>query len=331
MTTQESLAQYQWRFRTNAIEGAYENSVGMQRVNAGLNRIGLVLDGPEHPLGPNVKVGEFEQVPEGTIAYQGDPARPGGLIIVVRRDGVWRALYGDGPPYGVVTLATVPGRPDEPPAWLTTPGTEQDVDLIKAFKARAWKVGYEIKQSAQWCPTFENVLARVDVSAASVREAGSIRHNGWAVGDMLSAQVQAQQLPEGTILFWNGSTVDKVAFMVSVRDDAMQGQNDSWCRRLLAVGTTGNFRTGSTIAAFSDGDPEQPWNIRVGPPQQWLEALPTGTFFQVRLDSRDVYHVTRDGGIVGHRSVARNVDGRGDYQASQFSGYNNIYLIGYTE
>lgn len=326
MATQESLAQYQWRFRVNAIRGAYENSVSMNRVKGGLNRLGLVLDSPSHPLGPDVTIGVCDHPPEGTVVYSGSPDRPHELGIHVWRDGVWATVFG-APPYNMVTVVSVPGRGEDPPAWLTTPGDESDVNLIKMFKARAWKIGHRVQQEASWCPTFDRVMAQVDVSASSVTAAGAIRHNGWAVGDMLASQSDAQQLPSGTVLFWNGTEGDEVRFMVSVRDDTMRNKNESWCRRIVAKGTTGNFRTGCIIASFPDGVDDDPadWNIRVTPVRQWLPELPPGVFFTIDPEAHDGYTTCDDGMVAPGRESRVS----GPYTPGQFSTYNYIYLMGY--
>jgi hypothetical protein len=324
----ESLLQYRWRFRTNAMRGAIEHQVGLDRVNSVLNRLGVGLDSDEHPLGPDVPVGNRESVPDGTLVYSGRIEDPARLSIWQWRQRQWHLVFGPGGMDTIVSIAAVPGRDNsKPPAWLTLPGTEEDVNPIKAFKARGWRLGHRLQQESSWCSTFDNIMARVGVSPASVHEAKMIGDtNGWQIGDAVGSQAEAATLPQGSVVLWTEHASG--AFMFSVRDDDMT--NESRCRRLVAHEVTGNFRVGAHVVYMPnpDDDSDLDWEFRVAA-GWWWNRMPVGMFFKVAPGPADEYHVAHDGRIARGVHGDRSLYAIGSYDLSAFSSYHYLYLIGY--
>jgi len=286
----ESLAQFQWRFRTNALRGACENGVGLRVVWSGLKNLGLSLD--QWELGPDVPITTVDQMPEGTTAYVGDPERPESLGIFRMHNGTWQTIHqGRGLDY-VLRIAYLPGSSvTETPAWLTTPGTDDDVTRIAEWKGVAWREGQKVRSHTTWCGAFEGILARVGVTAAAAS-----RTNGISIGESVTP-AQAMSLPPGSVFgWWAGDQ-----FAIYRRLDADPPLNPAGTERVCGHRgdgpALGNFqRNGMRYIAHPS---DERWDFQIGRLHTWVPLFPVGTFFSIGREST-LYHVARDGRIAYH-------------------------------
>lgn len=333
MKEQESLAQYQWRFRLNAVTGAIRHGIGMHRISRALAELGVDLDSPDFPLGAEVPIGSNESVPEGTVVYQGNPKDPHRLAVWVRQRDGWQHLFGGANRLNEsVKIAALPGRPAEPPAWLTTPGDRESVDQIKVFKARAFRVGQRVRNEASWCGTYDQVMSAVGVNANSVREAeGLTSASGFRVGDTLHAD-EVRRTPVGTVFSWvDPTTVGR--FAVYRRTERAEAMNPSGTERVCGNrqdGTQlGNYRVGAVVRWLPDapgasGD----WDWRIGRVAEWLPHLPVGTFFRVG-DEQPLYHVAQDTRLASNGNQSRSIQEHGQWQAADFPQNYDLNVIGF--
>ena len=143
----ETLMQFMWKFRENAISGAHENGVSIEACMKGLRLLGL--ENEEFPLGPKVKfkvLDDRAEFPENTVianALHTDP-KHARFTLFVRKRRTWHTLLGR---EGLGRDAVIMDYPGVviPPAWWTEVGTDKSEEEIRQFKARAWRISLQIK------------------------------------------------------------------------------------------------------------------------------------------------------------------------------------------
>jgi hypothetical protein len=315
----ETLAQYQWRFRNNAISGAVENSIGMRHVTDALHRLGLTDE--QFPLGPKVPITLNDEVPDGTVVYVGSPDEPRTLGVFRRDRGAWQWVFGhvDYTP-NTMMVESMPGV-ETPPDWWTAPGEDNEEERIKKFKARAYQVGRRTQQAASWCGTYDNVMARVGVTAEAVRGIDATQ-----IGDVIP-QGEVTRLPEGAILAWVDPE-NTTRWAVYRRDN--NAQNTTRTERILGNraegGPLNNWRAGARVVFLPDLSDRWEWQLRTNRAGHVLSTGPVGLFF---LYSGSIYVKARDGRIAPAPDLA--VADRGRWTIEQSFNQVAIVVIGWKE
>src|SRR5262245_57784527 len=210
--TCESLRQWQWRYRDHCYCSADQAGVQRHVVDGVMDELGLTAD--MFPLGSGVPITnerDKERLPDGTQMVRGEPDNLRGFGLYVKFHSEWRLLLGEMPyqhnrPYRIVT--------GEPPEW-NQPGTEEGLQDLYNFQARAWRIGWQAKVLHRWCGSYEEYMKRIGLDSGVLRLA---RFEGLAVGDRINTE-QAASLPEGSVLRWVRKT-DPTDFTWFVRDDS---------------------------------------------------------------------------------------------------------------
>lgn len=276
---QETLRQFQWRFWENAVSGAHENGVSMDATLKGLRLIGLNRD--DFPLGPSVrfKVLDDQTVwPEGAVIANAHRLNPldESFTLFVRKRRSWASLLGKQGLGRDAVIMEYPGV-ESPPEWWTEVGDESSLAEVLQFKARAWRIGQQIKSEQSWCGTYEHVIARVGVSARSVREAAV--SGGAVVGERVS-QRDAARTPEGTLLFYRGEEWSDhwaVFRRENSQTNLCQTRRVAGHRNLNAP-ALGHYQTSMTVLSVPVGD-DPAWVVDTEHVPQMLDILPSGTVF----------------------------------------------------
>ena len=209
----DSLIQWQWRFRDNAYQSAEQAGVHRETVDKAMADLHLTDD--MFPLGAGVKLASDRNkdlLPIGSVVVQGEPERLADFGVFTRTPQGWTPVLGQRASHAGYPVTVISG---EPAVWATTPGTEAEQSLVKQFKAKAWKIGYQVKVQHRWCESYESYMARVGLDESVLRE---VSFNGVTVGDKVNAG-QAAGLPEGTVLRWVSRTGSD-NFTWYIRDDA---------------------------------------------------------------------------------------------------------------
>lgn len=210
----ESLVQWQFRFYDNALQSAEQAGVHREVVTRACDELGI---GDEtFPIGAGVTMkSEYQKsrVPEGALVVRGEPEHLTTFGLFAKRNGRWTTVLGgsaghSGYPVTVVSGAVVP--------WATTPGTADEQEALRAFKAQAWKVGWKVKTNHRWCESYEAYMARIGLDESALR---GVAYGGISVGDKVNRS-QAAILPAGSVLRWVHSA-DPDTFTWFIRDDAI--------------------------------------------------------------------------------------------------------------
>ena len=275
----DTLMQFMWKFRENAISGARENSVSMDATMKGMRLLGLDI---EWELGPGVPIKALDDnlpLPEGVVAANAavpDP-KDNNYSLFVRKRRSWSSILGRSGLGRDLVIVDYPGV-EAPPAWWAEVGNEETAKQVAHFKARAWRIGNKIKSEQSWCGTYEHVIARVGVTARSIREAQA-DGGGYDVGDTVS-QVHAAAMPEGTLFLYRSETwADHWA--VYQRDNT--SDNLTRTRRVaghrnLSAPALGNYQSTMTILSLPiEGMTE--WTVEQPHVPVILAAVPIGTVF----------------------------------------------------
>jgi len=320
---QETLLQFMWKFRENALSGAHENGVSLEATMKGLRLLGLDIP---WELGPGVQMKTLDDrldLPDGVVVVNASLTDPKheDYTLFVRKGRRWTIILGRAGLGRDAVIVDYPGV-TETPAWWAQQGDEDAARQVAQFKARAWRVGQQIKSEQSWCNTYEHVIARVGVTARSIREAqvGA----GFGPGDRIG-QRDAVSLPAGSLLIYRSNDwTDHWA--VYERDDSCD--NMTRTRRIAGhrderAASLGHYQSVMTVLAMpiEAGQPAQ-----ADPPQvpQILDLLPIGTVFTY---SGCQYVICRDRQIITWTRATEEIPARGIHQASAFTGAHIIINI----
>jgi hypothetical protein len=271
--TWESLAQWQFRFRDNAIASADSAGVSRSTVFQATNELGLTDD--LFPMGQGVKVSnEYDKgrLPVGTQVMVGHPDRVTTFgLFVLARGGGWQHLLGEVHNQQGHTVEVLTGDPVE---WAVTPGTEAEQEALANFKARAWRVGWKVKLSHRWCESYEGYMAKIGLNEDVLR---NVKHGGLTIGERTNPRGSAA-LPAGSILRWV-SRSDPANFTWYIRDDSMN--NEARTRAIFGHRRDGSGlrNSGSTMEVMWIANDEGVMALRVDGLSDLIEHLPVGTRF----------------------------------------------------
>jgi len=254
--TYPTLRQWQWKWLDNAWMSAEQAGVQARTVETGMERLGLTWD--MFPVGEGLVLRSrhaLNRVPDGSLFFVGDLAAANGNgngygLFVKPRGG--EPVHLLGAQQGFVGLPLHVGQvPDGQVAdWFV----EQNHDVatteaVNEFKARAWRVGWKIKQQHGWCASYETYMRQVGLDADATRLA---RSGGLAVGDRCNPE-QAATLAVGTVLRWVSSNHPE-RWQWFIRDDTVV--NAGRTRLLFGTATEHrSYRTSMEVLAFGSGDP----------------------------------------------------------------------------
>lgn len=297
---QETLRQFQWKFRENAIAGASENGVSMDACMKGLRLLGI--DEP-FPLGPGVKFKSLDNqltFPAGLVVAnalpQLAPSHANYTLFAWKPRLGWRAIVGRA---GMARDVVVVQHPEveETPEWWAEVGTEQSRDEVLQFKARAWRISTQIKSEQSWCGTLEHVIARVGVTHRSIREA---QNGGFSPVDRVG-QRDCAGLAEGSLLFYqDGQYLNQWA--VYERDDT--SDNLTRTRRIAGhrneYGPALGHYHATMLLITTPTEGLAPRTVDGATAPQVLSLLPVGTVFA--YGGQDRYIICRDRLCMTHRA-----------------------------
>jgi len=209
--TWESLAQWQFRYRDNALTAAEQAGVSTRTVLDAMRELGI--DDTYFPLGRGVRVAnahDKDRLPVGSLVARGEPEDVSTFGLFVKAQRGWQHILGDynsndGP------VEVVSGDPVE---WATAPGSEAEQAAIADFKARAWRVGWKVKVANRWCESYETYMGRVGLTDEVLQHA---TFAGITTNEHI-AQAMASRLPEGSLLRWHHRT-EPGTFTWYIRDD----------------------------------------------------------------------------------------------------------------
>lgn len=322
---QETVEQIKWNFRVGALAAATSHGVGRDTVERTLAEMGIGAKDMAPTLGAGVRVDNqsMNDLPDGSTVYSGSPNALRHFSVQTKKAGRWVTVLGERSRLDtLVTVQSVAGDLTEP-GWLTREGTEEDVEAIQDFKARAWRVGYALKRSQGWCSTYESIVHGLGVTEADLHRT---RVGGFAVGDRVQAPMVAA-LPVGTLLMWINSTRPD-EWGLYVRDDT--ASNTPQTRRVAGVPDSNeNYHRYMTVVAIpANGGTEIGWSIPGDPARIWA-ALPGGTVFTYG-GGGDEFVKTRDGLAVDRRSY-RPLQNNGTYSEGQFGTNPNFTVRGFLQ
>jgi hypothetical protein len=310
----ETLMQYQWKFRENAISGASENGVSMTATMEGLKMLGV---SEPFPLGPGVKIKALDTdlgIPENTVAGKvnctPDHDR---YTLWVWRSGNWRPLFGRSGLDRDIVIVEMPGV-TETPAWWTEVGNEETEQQVADFKAHAWRIGKRIKQSQSWCSTYEHVVARVGVTASSVRASTA---GGFAVGETIG-QRDASRLPVGSLLLYTHELGSWAIYRREDPVDNMTRTRRMYGHRAENMPALGHYQALMTVLAMPvapGGDP----TIDADQVAPMMERLPIGAVVDY---AGSLYVRCLDRQYTSWRS-GQTIPERGAHDASAFASTTN--------
>ena len=308
----ESLIQWQFRYRDNAYQSAESAGVSRSVVDDVCAQLGVSDD--MFPLGKGVSLlsnHDLERLPIGAQVARGRPQNPSRFGLFVKRADNWKLVLGEQTGFSGHRVTVVSG---DPPEWVTTPGTERDVDLINEFKARAWRVGWKVKKAQRWCDTYESYMHRVGLDASALQH---VSYAGITVGEKVEPTLAAS-LPVGSVFKWV-SRNDPNTWTWYIRAD--DTRNVSRTKALFGHRTDGgslrNSASTMEVVHIEDG---HGMDIRVAFDDVIIPHLPVGT--KVQYSAVD-YIVCQDHRVTGWTTDGRPPE-RGQWDWSQLGGALSI-------
>jgi hypothetical protein len=314
---QPTVEQVKWQFRVGALAAAATHGVGIATVEDTLRVMGCGIDdvaptlgrGVKVPINPDRESRNASLLPDGSVVFQGTPHNPASLSVYMRKAGRWVLILGERDhPEGEAVIESVNGN-REPPEWLSREGTNEDLEKIGEFKARAWRVGWKLKQSQGWCSTYESIVHRLGVTQADTQRS---QYRGLGIGDRITA-AEAMRLPIRSLLWWQHSDAPE-RWALFIRDDG--SANAAGTLRVAGSGESHeNYRRYMTVASIANEDGNTLWPVPENPPGVW-EALPPGTVFSYRQGGEAEYIKCRDGRTIAAANTV--IPERGNYLLHQF-------------
>ena len=315
----ETLVQYQWKFRENALSGAHENGVSISATMEGLKMLGV---SEPFPLGPGVRIKTLDVslgLPENTVvgkaACNPDHDR---YSLWVWRTGNWRALLGRSGLDRDVVIVEMPGV-TETPSWWTEVGDEDSAQQIAEFKAKCWRIGSRIKSQQSWCATYESVIARVGVTARSITASA---HSGFGVGEVVG-QRNVARLPVNSLLLWTHALG---SWAIYRRDDSMDNQTKTrriFGHRAETTAPLSHYQAVMTVLAIPAVPSDEHATIDAHMVPAMLEQLPIGTVINY---SGSLYVICRDR-LLNTYLTGRQIPERGVHAPSAFRSATNTAFI----
>jgi hypothetical protein len=251
-------------------------------------------------LGTGVPIATDDRLPDGTVAYVGNPQVPSRFGVFRRKGGRWVPVLGEvtAPGYEA-TVDSVDGV-RERPAWLDEVGVEDDPEVGR-FKAVAWRVGYQLKREQRWCGVYEEVVRSLGISADDAR-----RHPEHGAVPIAGQRVEATEailLPHGSLLMWRHADYPE-RWTLYVRSPHSSNQAGT-----LRVGGTDesheNYRRRMDVLAVATAEGMIQWTVPNDPPNL-VGHLPRGTWV-TNTGTGQRYTVARDGRLwEGHTNRMRD-------------------------
>lgn len=328
VTDQETPTRWLWKFREHCYKSAEQAGVDNATVAKVMEQVGAT---PEvFPLGRGVtldSIHEVNRLPVGSIVYTGSP-ESGSRFGVFRRTGRdadgWESLLG----YDylnhnyTVVIETLPGA-DGPPDWWTEPFHEEMAQALANAKAKAWRVGWKVKIAHSWCPSYEEYMKRIGLTAEVLRSA---TFEGISVGDRIEP-MQVATLPEGSILRWVSTRDPETRWAWYIRDDSQ----DNRARTRYVFGRWDGRKEGTAVKNYASvmevvhihtADDQYAFV----PPPGWEAIhgyLPVGTMIHRTTDPHTFYHLARDRRI----GLGEEIMEYGSWRLGDFSNPGTQLLI----
>jgi hypothetical protein len=325
---QETVEAHMWKFRENALYSAYNHSVNYEASDAAIAEMGAGFD--QFTLGHGVEVRSpvtlERTLPDGTIVYTGNPVEPNARFgVFIKERGRWKPVMGEAGSIGDRAVIHTYGGSTEKPEWLSREGTEADAEAIVQFRAKAWRVGWRLKQAQGWCSTYEAVMRDLGLTSAATR---AVTHQGVRVGDTVRTD-GAHALPNGSILRWQ-SRDDDTQWALFVR--TMQSDNQAGTLRVGGVGGASerNYRSSMRVVYIPVPDEPIAWPVE-NALSVW-EGLMPGTMFGI--DETITRYIKAGDGRVAQiaseqhaRTEPLNPTGR--WNLRDFGNRPNMYITGF--
>lgn len=325
---QETIESYMFRIRDRALAAANSNGVSYEASADTLHAAGVPRG--SIPMGHGVEMQdrrEVERLPAGTVVWCGDPMdlQNFGVFRKINAGNSWEQILGGARSMQAeVTIHTYEGSMT-PPEWLTRPGTEEDAEKIRQFKAVLWQRGWELKRQQSWCSTYESVMRGLGITQQAVREA---RTGSALVGTRVAPDGAAAQ-PIGTVFRWDAESGGEWAMFVRVEGT----QNIAGTRKIAGSPNSGNrnYHSSMQIVALA---PENGRNSVDGLAQipfqdlDWLQYLLPGSLFNTSQGASARYVACRDGRLAPFR-VSGAIPDVGQYSSRDFSTYETLHYYGW--
>ena len=324
---QENVQQHMWTFRDRALWSAHNHSVDYHASDMAIAEMGARRE--EFPLGRGVRITnptDRDQLPNGTVVYSGDPARPERFGMFEKVNGRWKHLLGEQQAAPAeLTIHTFAGSTEQPD-WLAREGTEEDAEAIANFRAKAWQVGWRLKQSQGWCSTYEAVMRDMGLTAAAVRAA---THRGVRVGDTVRPDM-AHDLPNGAIFQWTSSNdTSEVAFFVRT----MTSDNRAGTLRIGgSASSTSNRNYRSSMRVLFLPTPDEPYGWQPDDPAGVFALLNPGVY--IGMDTLNPNYIkAMDGKVEQVRRAVidhqEETPPSGRWNLRDFGRAPNMYVVGF--
>lgn len=303
---QPTLVQFLQRLRTTTVGSSYQNSIPMEPVRRALAQLS-VNDSPQLGVGMWVHAYDRELVARignrSGVTYEiGNPNwREGyGLFGSDRQP-----IMGDMSPPVALRVATM-DNPDIT-AYLID-GTDADLSMIEAAKARAWTIGAKAKSENSWCEAYESAMGALGIGAsyAVTAEVTPTVAAPMVLDGHVAARQEQMNLPDGAILmFPNTGAID-----------------NHWCflqRRLDGRHATSNLM-GPNSGHHSDAA-RVLWD---GTGEMRIPVL--NTEMMDEAPAFTIITLLRDGGLVPSESYEKNPEGRWSSSRSGMAHPSSSFL-----
>jgi hypothetical protein len=295
-----TLAQYKSVYRDYVTRHANEHGVPDHEIHEHLQTLDALDTSRLGPGSPIVTAQATRPLPVGTILVCGEPSDYGRFGVWRRaRAGVggWDHLLGGQRRFTYpATVFEYQGSRTVPPELMTTGEiTDEDIAAVQDFKAKAWELGQEVKESHGWCSTFEVIMAKIGVTASCV-DVATQRRNGVPVYGRVTDYTVCKSLPVGTILGWEHHEHPDTDFAWFMR---VADATNLWgTRRIFSLHThtsrDRHFHERMRVLGYPTETGDWPYTMHLDQDvwQRVWRYLPPGTVFNYHGSSR--YIIAQD-------------------------------------
>lgn len=200
-----SLPRYKFAVREVIVVGARNMGVGDRELDEAIRELGLEAE--NFPLGDGVRIAnsrDLARVPNGSLLQSGHPDLFDHFGIFHVLGSAMQPVLGGRTTYDqheqFRILRYGPGG-SATPDWWAQAADELDVEAVRRFRARVWRVAAAAKERHDWCSQLETTFLSIGVSLNDLMVQS---YGGIHVGSFVDA-TQARGLPIGTILRWRHS------------------------------------------------------------------------------------------------------------------------------